>query len=127
MVVPENLLYTKTHEWVLLGGGKARGGLTDFAQDALGDIVFFVLPNEGAAVHAGDSVGEVESVKAVSEVCAPIGGTVCAVNGALNDAPELINSAPYEAWIFEIDGAQGGEGLLTPGQYAAFCLEEGGR
>ena len=124
MEVPGNLLYTKTHEWVLFVDGKARVGLTDFAQDALGDIVFFDLPDVGAEVGADDAIGEVESVKAVSEVCAAVGGKVCAINEALTDAPELVNAAPYENWIFEIDGAEGKEGLLTPEQYKALCLEE---
>ena len=144
MVVPKNLLYSKTHEWVLRLGDKARVGLTDFAQDALGDIVFLNLPEIGAIVDAGGTIGEVESVKAVSDVCAPIGGTICAVNDALANSPELINAAPYENWIFEVDsadsagaagavestvaaepsGADGG-GLLTPEQYEAFCQEEG--
>ena len=124
MVVPENLLYAKTHEWVEIDGGKARVGLTDYAQDALGDIVFLVLPREGAEARAGEAVGEVESVKAVSEVCAPVGGKIYAVNAALNDSPEQINTDPYGAWIFEMDGAEMDGGLLTPEQYAEFCAGE---
>ena len=124
MVVPENLLYSKTHEWVQFVDGKARVGLTDYAQDALGDVVFFDLPAAGNEVNAGDVIGEVESVKAVSEIFAAVGGVVCAVNEALIDSPELVNTAPYENWIYEIEGAAGGEALLTPAQYEAFCREE---
>ena len=124
MVVPENLLYAKTHEWVQLIDGKARVGLTDFAQDALGDIVFFNLPVTGSRVDAGDAIGEVESVKAVSEIFSAVGGMICAVNDALLDSPELVNGMPYETWIFEIDDATGEENLLSPEQYEAFCNEE---
>jgi glycine cleavage system H protein len=136
MVIPENLLYSKTHEWVMLTGGKARIGLTDYAQDALGDIVYFNLPAVGDKFETGGVIGEVESVKAVSEVNAPVGGVVSAVNETLADAPETINSAPYDTWIFELDidgegnansGGDGGNyGLLTPGQYEEFCLAEAG-
>ena len=124
MVTPDNLLYTKTHEWVLFVGGKARVGLTDYAQDALGDIVYLSLPEIGAEVSPADEIGEVESVKAVSEVCAAVGGRVCDVNGVLADAPELINTAPYDSWIFEIEGDGGREDLLSPEQYEALCREE---
>jgi glycine cleavage system H protein len=124
MTIPENLLYAKTHEWVLICGGKARVGLTDFAQDALGDIVYINFPKEGAEVSAGEAVGEVESVKAVSEVCAPVSGAVCAVNGLLADMPEMVNASPYGAWIYEIDEIGGAEDLLTAAQYEALCLGE---
>ena len=128
MEVPVSLLYTKTHEWVMLSDGKARVGLTDFAQDALGDIVFFNLPAVGSVVGAGDIIGEVESVKAVSEICAAVGGSICAVNDALADSPELVNEAPYANWIFEIeietDAGAGTDDLLTPEQYESFCCDE---
>lgn len=127
MEIPKNLLYSKTHEWVAIDGGRARVGLTDYAQDALGDIVFFNLPETGAEAEAGAAVGEVESVKAVSEVCAPLSGVVCAINAALEDSPEEVNAAPYSAWVFEMESS-GGEGfstdngmLLTPEQYELFC------
>ncbi|MCL2059421.1 MAG: glycine cleavage system protein GcvH [Oscillospiraceae bacterium] len=127
MEVPQNLLYAKTHEWVrFTDGGKAQVGLTDYAQDALGDIVYFNLPSVGSVVGAGDAVGEVESVKAVSEVFAAVSGTICAVNDALADAPELINASPYGTWVFEVENAVDGEDLLTPEQYAALCDEEEG-
>ena len=127
MLIPDNLRYSKTHEWVVFIDGKARVGLTDYAQDALGDIVFFNLPEIGAEVGAGDAVGEVESVKAVSEICAPVSGTVREVNEKLLDAPELVNSAPYEAWVYVVglgEGAPDFGALLTPEQYAEFCGEE---
>ena len=105
-VIPENLRYTAEHEWVADNDGAAdavRVGITDFAQDALGDIVFVQLPAPGTEVHAGDSMGEVESTKSVSEIFAPISGTVIARNDALEATPELINSEPYGAgWLVEI-------------------------
>lgn len=115
MNIPENLLYTKTHEWVLIAGGKARVGLTDYAQDALGDIVYFNLPQVGDDVTAGGVAGEVESVKAVSEVRSPLSGAVCAVNDSLADAPETANAAPYDAWIFEIENFGGDGGASGAG------------
>ena len=124
MVIPENLLYSKTHEWVLFIDGKARVGLTDFAQDALGDIVYFNLPSVGDEAVEGAAIGEVESVKAVAELCSPVGGAICAVNDALANAPELVNSAPYEHWIFEVENARHGDALLSPDMYRDFCLEE---
>ena len=123
MTIPGNLLYSKTHEWILINGNAARVGLTDFAQDALGDVVYFNLPEPGAAAAAGDVIGEVESVKAVSEIFAPVSGVVSAVNARLSESPETVNSAPYDAWIFEMEGVEGIEGLLTPGEYEAFCAE----
>ncbi|MDR7274781.1 glycine cleavage system protein GcvH [Catenuloplanes atrovinosus] len=103
-MIPEHLRYTAEHEWVA-GDGSApvRVGITDFAQDALGDIVYVQLPDEGATVQAGESLGEVESTKSVSEIYAPISGTVTARNAALADTPELINTDPYgEGWLLEI-------------------------
>jgi glycine cleavage system H protein len=103
-VIPEDLRYTAEHEWVSGDGtGPVRVGITHFAQDALGDIVFVQLPDEGTAVQAGDSLGEVESTKSVSEIYAPLTGTVVARNEALADQPELINAEPYAAgWLLEI-------------------------
>jgi len=106
-VIPENLRYTAKHEWVGDGTGGSsdvvRVGITDFAQDALGDIVFVQLPDPGTEVQAGESMGEVESTKSVSEIYAPVSGTVVARNQALENAPELINSDPYGAgWLVEI-------------------------
>ncbi|WP_033337386.1 glycine cleavage system protein GcvH [Catenuloplanes japonicus] len=103
-MIPEHLRYTAEHEWVSGDGPAAvRVGITDFAQDALGDIVYVQLPDEGATVQAGESLGEVESTKSVSEIYAPISGTVAARNTALADTPELINTDPYgEGWLLEI-------------------------
>jgi glycine cleavage system H protein len=102
---PEDLKYTAEHEWVRPGsGGTVRVGITDYAQEALGDIVFVSLPAIGAEVGPGEAVGEVESTKSVSDVYAPVAGTVSARNEALESQPELLNSDPYgEGWIVEID------------------------
>ncbi|MEU3457622.1 glycine cleavage system protein GcvH [Micromonospora sp. NPDC006766] len=120
-MIPEDLRYTAEHEWVAGGGGGAvRIGITHFAQDALGDIVFVQLPEAGAVVAAGESLGEIESTKSVSEIYAPLGGTVVARNDALVDAPEVINTDPYGAgWLVEIspDDPVAVEGLLTAGAY----------
>ena len=103
-MIPEDLRYTAEHEWVSGDGtGPVRVGITHFAQDALGDIVFVQLPDEGTAVQAGDSIGEVESTKSVSEIYAPLSGTVASRNATLADEPELINAEPYAAgWLVEI-------------------------
>jgi glycine cleavage system H protein len=103
MQVPQQLRYSRDHEWVSLTGTLVRVGITDYAQDALGDV-YVQLPTVGATVAAGDGFGEVESTKSVSDVYAPVSGTVAAVNDALGDTPELLNSDPYGAgWICEID------------------------
>jgi glycine cleavage system H protein len=98
--VPDDRRYTADHEWVLVDGNRARVGITDYAQDALGDVVFVQLPERGSAVSAGDSFSEVESTKSVSDIYAPVTGTVAEVNKDLVDAPERINEDPYGAgWI----------------------------
>ena len=106
---PENLKYTSEHEWVRTPGdaaGTVRVGITDFAQDALGDIVYVSLPQVGDTITAGDTCGELESTKSVSDIYAPVTGQVVAVNGSLDQTPELVNSDPYEAgWLFEVDVA----------------------
>jgi glycine cleavage system H protein len=103
-VYPEDLKYTPDHEWVKAGDGPARVGITDFAQDALGDIVYVQLPEVGAIVRAGDSCGELESTKSVSDLFAPVNGTVTAVNEALADQPDLVNTDPYgEGWLLDLD------------------------
>ena len=103
MNVPDNLRYSTDHEWIRSDGDRVRVGITDYAQDALGDVVFVELPAEGATVAAGGTLGEVESTKSVSEIYAPVGGEVVAVNHALADAPEQVNQDPYgEGWICEI-------------------------
>jgi glycine cleavage system H protein len=103
MNVPEELRYSSDHEWARIDGDRVRVGITDFAQDALGDVVFVDLPAEGATVEAGGLLGEVESTKSVSEIYAPVAGQVTAVNGSLADTPETLNADPYgEGWICEI-------------------------
>ena len=103
MQIPSDLRYSSDHEWAQTTGNVVRVGITDYAQDALGDVVFVDLPKVGATVTAGGSLGEVESTKSVSEIYAPVAGTVTAINDELVGAPELINAAPYEGgWICEI-------------------------
>jgi len=108
-VIPEYLHYTADHEWVReLDGGVVRIGITDHAQDQLGDVVFVQLPTVGAAVAAGEAVGEVESTKSVAELYSPVSGTVVSVNDALADTPELVNSAPYDdGWMIEVSVPDG--------------------
>jgi glycine cleavage system H protein len=123
-LIPEELSYSAEHEWVRASasdGEVVRIGITDFAQNALGDIVYVQLPEVGAAVLAGDSIGEVESTKSVSEIFCPLSGVVIAVNGALENTPELVNSDPYgEGWIFELepDDPAGVNELLDAEGYA---------
>ena len=104
-MIPEDLRYSTDHEWVRTGAeGVVRIGITDYAQGALGDIVFVQLPEVGEAIESGDSVGEVESTKSVSEIFSPLSGTVTATNAALESAPELVNSDPYgDGWMFELE------------------------
>jgi glycine cleavage system H protein len=118
-VIPDDLRYTDAHEWVRdLGDGVVRVGITDHAQTQLGDVVFVQLPDVGADVAAGSAVGEVESTKSVSDLFAPVSGTVIAVNEALSDAPELINAAPYESgWMLDIQVADPPDGLLDAAAY----------
>ncbi|MFY1692228.1 glycine cleavage system protein GcvH [Plantactinospora sp. WMMB782] len=120
-MIPEDLRYTAEHEWVAGdGSGPVRVGITHFAQDALGDIVYVQLPDEGATVQAGESFGEVESTKSVSEIYAPLTGTVVARNEQLTDTPEVINTDPYgSGWLVEIVPADASAvaGLLSAGAY----------
>jgi len=121
--VPDRLRYTSEHEWVdQQPEGRVRVGITDYAQDALGDVVFVDLPEAGTSVTAGQVLGEVESTKSVSEIYAPVAGTVVAVNAALADAPERINQDPYgEGWLCEIEPADpaAADGLLDAAGYRA--------
>ena len=104
MQVPPQLRYTSDHEWVAITGSRVRVGITDYAQDALGDIVYVQVPATGSAVSAGDAFGEVESTKSVSDIYAPVSGSVVAVNEALANAPESVNSDPYgNGWLCEIE------------------------
>jgi len=122
---PSDLKYTKSHEWLRMEGDIAVVGITDFAQDALGDVVFVNLPQEGDETAAGESFGDVESVKAVSELICPVSGTVCAVNEDLLDAPELLNQDPYAAWIIKVENVSETEELLDADEYVAHCADEG--
>lgn len=119
---PEDLSYTPEHEWVRIDGDRARVGITSYAQDALGDIVYVTLPDDGATVTAGQTCGEVESTKSVSDIYAPVSGAVVARNEALDSSPELVNTDPYgEGWMFEValEGGVPPQGLLTAQQYQA--------
>lgn len=120
-MIPDDLGYSSDHEWVRTGSDTVRIGITDYAQTSLGDIVYVQLPEVGAPVSAGDSVGEVESTKSVSEIFTPLSGTIVAVNDDLEGTPELINSDPYgDGWIYELDPADPTEigGLLDADGYA---------
>ena len=124
MNIPEDLQYTESHEWVRIEGDTATIGITDHAQDELGDIVFVELPEEGDAFDAGESFGTVESVKAVSDLYAPVGGEVVEVNSALEDAPENINEDPYgEGWIVKLRTTDEAD-LLSPEEYEKVVEEE---
>jgi glycine cleavage system H protein len=102
--VPDDLNYTAEHEWVRTGGSTVRVGITDFAQAALGDVVFVTLPEVGASVKIGEAFGEIESTKSVSDLYAPVSGIVTGRNDALADSPELVNTDPYGAgWVVEIE------------------------
>jgi glycine cleavage system H protein len=121
---PDNLKYAKTDEWVLLDGGTATLGISDYAQDQLNDIVFVELPAVGEQIAAGEAFGNVESVKAASELISPVGGTVTEVNSALEGTPELLNSSPYDkGWIVKlaVSDASGADGLMDAAAYSAFC------
>lgn len=126
MEIPADLRYSREHEWVRLDGAVARVGITDFAQDSLGDVVFIELPAVGTAVSSGASAGEIESTKSVSDVYAPVSGSVRAVNPVLVEHPELVNSDPYGAgWMLEIECSDPAEveGLLDAEAYRS--LTEG--
>ena len=112
MNFPAELKYSKSHEWVKTEDGVTVVGISDFAQNALGDVVFVNLPGEGDEVTAGEAFGDVESVKAVSDLVSPVTGTVCAVNEALLDEPEQLNKAPYDAWLIKVENVEDSEELL---------------
>lgn len=127
MSFPSELRYSKDHEWVKVDGNKAVVGISAHAAEALGDVVFVELPDEGDSVVAGDTFGSVESVKAVSDLLSPVSGNVVAINEALLDAPEMVNSDPYgEGWMIEVemeDASQLDE-LMSAAEYEAFVKEE---
>jgi glycine cleavage system H protein len=127
VIFPDELRYSAEHEWVAVDGARARVGVTDYAQDALGDVVYVELPAVGLAVLGGSSCAEVESTKSVSEIYAPISGVVVEVNGALVDTPELVNQEPYgSGWIFTVEMSDPSEvdALLDAAAYRAL-VEEG--
>ena len=127
MEFPEELKYTAEHEWVLVEGDLAVIGITDFAQDSLGDVVFVELPEVGTEVTIGKAFGVVESVKAVSDVYAPVSGTVEEINEELPDAPEIMNTSPYgDGWMIKIRMSDPGEldGLMDAAAYQAHIAEE---
>ena len=124
MSIPQDLQYTRSHEWVRTEGDTATVGISDHAQDELGDVVFVELPDEGATFDAGESFGTVESVKAVSDLYTPVGGEVVEVNSSLEDAPEKINDDPYgEGWIVKLR-TSGEANLLSPEEYEKVVEEE---
>jgi glycine cleavage system H protein len=118
---PTDFKYTKDHEWIRIQGGEATIGITDFAQKQLGDIVFLELPQPGAQVNQGEVLGQIESVKAVSELFAPVSGEVLATNDALVSHPETVNKAPHESWMIRIRPSVPAEAstLLDAAAYAA--------
>jgi glycine cleavage system H protein len=127
MEFPEQLRYTNEHEWVAADGTRARVGITDFAQDALGDVVFVQLPDVGANVSAMSSIAEVESTKSVSDIYAPVGGTIVEVNAALESTPEQLNQDPYgDGWIFVIEMADAAQvdSLLDAAAYRRLVEEQ---
>ena len=123
MTINPDLKYSKDHEWIKEEDGLFVIGISDFAQDALGDLVFVNLPEVGDAVTAGEAFGDVESVKAVSDLLSPVSGTVAEINEELLDAPELLNNDPYGAWIIKVSDVTATEELLDAAAYEAFCAE----
>ena len=129
MDTPEELQYTKDHEWLMIEGNAARIGITDYAQQELGDVVYVELPDVGKTLDKGESFGSVESVKAVSEIYMPLSGTVTEVNEALADSPEEVNHSPYgEGWMIRIEIADSSQidQLMTPEEYVTYVEEEAG-
>lgn len=127
MDIPSDLLYTKEHEWIRLNGDKGTAGITAFAQEQLGDVVFVELPAKGVQLNQGNPFGVVESVKTVSDLYAPVDGSISDINKELETNPELVNSEPYgKGWMikFNIDSEDQLKNLLSPTQYAALVQEE---
>ena len=123
MTIKPELQYSKDHEWVKKEDDLLVIGISDFAQDALGDLVFVNLPEVGDAVTAGEAFGDVESVKAVSDLLSPVSGTVAEINEELLDAPEMLNNDPYGAWIIKVSDVTATEELLDAAAYEAFIAE----
>ena len=125
MSVPAELLYGRSHEWIRVEGDAVVIGITHYAQDQLGEVVYVELPDVGTGVDTGDELGTLESVKAVSEFLTPVGGEVIEVNERLEDNPNLVNEDPYgEGWLVKISGSVEGEELLDAAAYQAFLEEE---
>lgn len=124
MIDPKELKYSKSHEWVRYDGDDAYIGITDYAQHSLGDLVFLNLPEIDDAVTAGEAFGDLESVKAVSDVISPVSGVVVDINEELLDAPEEINNEPYEAWFIKVTDITETEELLDADAYDQFVQEE---
>ena len=123
---PGDRVYSKEHEWVMVAGDVATVGITSFAQDQLGEVVYVDLPGVGDVLSAGDSFGEIESVKSVSELFAPVGGEVLEVNGALGDSPETVNADPHgEGWMIKLrpSDADQVDALMSAEEYDAFIVE----
>ncbi len=125
MAYPQDYKYTKEHEWVKIEGDTGTIGITDYAQNSLGDIVFVELPKIGATLEKGKTFGTVESVKAVSDIYAPVSGTVTAINDELTKSPEKINSDAHASWIVKVKLTGGTDGLLSAADYEKFIAEEG--
>jgi glycine cleavage system H protein len=126
MNVPANLLYAKTHEWVkMINDTRARIGISDFAQHELGDLVFINLPETGDRVTAGQTFGDVESVKAVSDIISPLTGSVAAINEELLNSPEKINEDPYGSWFIEVEDISGKSELMAQAEYDEYCRNGG--
>jgi len=127
MSVPNDLYYAKTHEWLKVDENIATVGITDFAQNQLSDITFVELPDVGREVEAGDEVAVVESVKAASDIYAPVAGTIVEVNGDLEDSPDMINTSPYDAgWLFKLElrKEEDVDNLMSAEEYSAICDED---
>jgi len=127
MIIPDDLLYTEEHEWIQIEGDSATIGITDYAQQELGDVVYVELPEQGLDLDVGQTFGSVESVKAVSEIYSPLSGTVAEINGMLEDSPETINEDPYgDGWMIRLDvteSAEVGE-LMSADDYRDYLAEE---
>ncbi len=126
MKIPKNLLYTREHEWIRVEEDKGYMGITDFAQDHLGDIVFVEIPELDSETGAGEAIAVIESVKAVSSVYSPVSGTILEVNEELEESPELLNEEPYENYIavVSIDNAEELKQLMPADKYETFCKEQ---
>ena len=125
MTVPEDLMYTRSHEWVRAEGDNVLVGITHYAQDQLGEVVYVELPEVGTGVDAGDELGTLESVKAVSEFLAPVAGEVIEINDRLVDEPNLVNEDPYgDGWLVKMSGSLDGDDVLDPAGYKEFLEQE---